>query len=73
MLDENISWRDHIRTVEFKIAKNIHLLHQAGQVLTEASLKTVYFSYIHSYLTYANITWASASATKLNKIHLLQK
>ena len=55
MLDEHISWRDYIRTVEFKVAKSISLLHQTRQVLIEASLKTIYFSYIHSYLNYTNI------------------
>ena len=43
------------------------------QVLTEASLKTIYFSYIHLYLNYKNIAWASTNVTNPNKIHLLQK
>ena len=53
MLDEHISWNDHVRTVENKIAKNIGLLYRVSQFLDEDSLKTVYFSYIHSYLNYA--------------------
>ena len=65
MLDKYISWRDHLRTAESKIEKNIYLLHQARQVLTETSLKTSDSSYIHSYLNYANIAWTSA-----NRIHL---
>ena len=75
MLDKHITWKDHIRTVESKIAKNIGLLHRARQVLTEASLKTIHFSIIHLYLNYAKITWASTNVTitKLNKINLLQK
>ena len=75
MLDKHITWKDHISTVESKIAKNIGLLHRARQVLTEASLKTIHFSIIHLYLNYAKITWASTNVTitKLNKINLLQK
>ena len=65
MLVEHISWIDHVRTVENKIAKNIGLLYRVTQFLNEDSLKTVYFSYIHSYLNYANIAWASMYATKL--------
>ena len=49
MLDEHISWIDHIRTVENKIAKNLLLLYRASQFLNEDSFKTVYFSHIHSY------------------------
>ena len=71
MLDEHISWNDHIKTVGCKLVKNIGLLNRASYSLNEHSLKTIYFSYIHSYLNYANIAWASAYATKLNKIILL--
>ena len=41
--------------------------------LNENSLKTICFSYIHSYMTYANIAWARAYTTKLKKINLPQK
>ena len=44
MLDEHINCRDHIRTVESKIAKNIILLNYARQVLTEASLIPIFTS-----------------------------
>ena len=58
MLDENVNWQEHIRTVENKIAKNIGLNYRAKYLLNESSLKRIYFAYIHSYLNYANIAWA---------------
>ena len=67
MLDEDISWNNHIKTVESKLAKNNGLLNHASYFLNEHSLKTIYFPYIHSYLNYANIAWASTYATKLKK------
>ena len=67
MLDEHISWKDHIKTVENKFAKNIGLINRASYFLNEHSLKTIYFSYIHSYLNYANIAWVSTYVTKLKK------
>ena len=73
MLDEDIYWIDHVRTIENKTAKNIGLLYRVSQFLNEDSLKTVYFSYIHSYLNYANIAWASTYATKLKRVYLKQK
>ena len=72
-LDEHISWIDHVRAAEKKIQKNIGLLYRVSHFLNEDSLKTVYFSYIHSYLNYANIAWASAYATKLKRVYLKQK
>ena len=68
MMDEHISWIDNVGTVEDKIAKNVGLLYWVSQFLNEDSLKTVYFLYIHSYLNYSNITWASTYATKLKRI-----
>ena len=73
MLNKLIICRDHIEIVESKIAKKIALLHRARQLLTEASIKTIYFSYIHSCLKYTNIALASTNVTKLNKIYSLQK
>ena len=73
MLDEHISWIDHVKTVENKIAKNTGSLYRVSQFLNEGSLKTVYFSYIHSYLNYANIAWVSTYATKLKRVYLKQK
>ena len=73
LLDENITWKNHICSVEKKLAKNIGLLYRAKYFLDESSLKTVYFSYIHSYLNYANIAWASTYQTKLKTVHYHQK
>ena len=73
MLDEHIAWNDHIHAIEKKLAKNIGLLYRARQFLDKESLKTIYFSYIHSYLNYANIVWASTYFAKLKTIHHQQK
>ena len=50
MLDKHISWIDHVRTVESKIAKNIGLLYHVSQFLNEDSLKTLYFSVVYPYI-----------------------
>ena len=67
MLDENISWKEHIKTVENRLSKNIGLLCKSKQLVYIEYLKSIYFPYIHSYLNYANIAWASTNATKLKK------
>ena len=73
MLDERISWIDNAGTFENKIAKNICLLYRVSQFLKEDSLKSISFSYNHSYLNYANTAWASTYATKLKRVYLKQK
>ena len=56
-----------------KLAKNIGLLYRPKQFLDKESRKTIYFSYIHSYLNYANIAWDSTYFTILKTIHYQQK
>ena len=73
MLDENISWEEHLCTVETKLAKNIRLLYCTKPLPKEKSLKSIYFAYIHSYLIYANIAWASTYRTKLKTMYFHQR
>ena len=73
MLDENISWKEHVKIEENKLSKNVGLLCKAKQLLDNESLKSIYFSYIHFYLNYANIAWASCNPTILKKNTLFTK
>ena len=73
ILAENLSWRDHIKTLENKFAKSVGLLYRAKQFLDETILNIMYFSYIHSYLNYANIAWVRSSCTILKAISNKQK
>ena len=46
-IDENLTWRDHIHTVENKIAKNIEPLYQGKIFLKRiASSKSTLLTYI---------------------------
>ena len=72
-LDESITWEEHIRTAEIKLAKNIGSLYPAKPLLHEESLKSIYFAYIYSYLNYASIGWASSYRSKLKIISLSSK
>ena len=55
-LDEHLSWKEHIRYNENKIAINIGLLYRAKPFLSKHSLLTLYYSYIHTYLNYTNLS-----------------
>ena len=68
MVDENLTWIDHITLVENKLSKNLGLLHKAKNYLNKKSMVSLYYSFIHSYLNYGNITWCSTSMTKLKKL-----
>ena len=71
-IDENLTWRDHIHTVENKIANNIGLLYQGKHYLDDNCFKQIYFAYINAYLNCANIAWLvliklNVKKSKVNK------
>ena len=73
LLDGNLCWREYIKYIESKIAKNIGLLYKARPSIDKHSLLSLYHSYIHSYINYGNIAWGSATTTNLKKVYSQQK
>ena len=73
LIDEHLTWKEHITVIENKVSKNLGILYRARRVLDSTALKNLYFSFIHSYLSYGNIVWASTSRTKLRKLASKQK
>ena len=73
LLDQNLSWKDHIKYIENKVAKNISLLYRAKLFLDKNSLLTLYYSHIHNYLNYANLSRGSTNRTNLKKLLSQQK
>ena len=51
-----------------KVSKNIGILHKAKNIFSKGGLKTLYFSFVHSYLNYGNIAWGNTTQTKLKKL-----
>ena len=73
MVDEHLNWKDHINIIENKLPKNLGLLDKAKQFLNAQAMKSLYFSFIHSYLTYGNVVWCSTSMNKTKKLFSNQK
>ena len=72
IIDENLTWKNHIEVVENKISKDIRVLYKASHLLDFKNLK-IYFSLIDIYISYANIACASTFKTKLQGILKKQK
>ena len=72
-LDENLSWKTHIKYIENKISKNIGILFKARPFLNKKSLLSLYYSYIHSYINYDSVSWGSSCRTNLRKINSQHK
>ena len=68
MVDENLTWNNHIQILENKLSKNIVLLYMAKLYRDKITMTTLYFLFFHSYLSYGKIAWASTTKSKLGKI-----
>ena len=63
MIDENLTQKTHIELVENKTSKRVGILFKASCYLNSKSLRSICFAFVHPYINYANISWAS-----INKI-----
>ena len=64
LLDENLSWKKHIKYNENKTAENLGFLDKAKHYLNKRSLLVLYYSFIHTYINYRNIAWGSTNIVK---------
>ena len=73
LLDENVTWKEHLKFIESKPAKNIGLLYSPKHHLNKKCLLALYYSYVHTCINYENIVWGSTHFTNLKKLHSKQK
>ena len=73
VIDENVTWKAHINTISTKISKSIGILYRARLIIPRKQLNQLYFSFVYSYLNYANIAWGSTQKTKLSTLYCQQK
>lgn len=72
-IDKNITWKYHIDFISTKLAKSIGILYKVRYYLNKQNLIQLYYSFIHSYINYANIVWGSTSKSKLRNLYHRQK
>ena len=72
-LDENLSWKSHITYICKTISKSAGIIFRSRFYLSTKTKLLLYYSLVHPYLTYCNLTWSSTYVTNLNRIFLIQK
>ena len=73
LIDENLTWKEHISHVNKKISRALFSIKQVKNVLPKQCLKTLYYSLIHSHLSYGILVWGNATQSALRQTTLLQK
>ena len=69
MLDQGLSWNNHVDLVKKKVSKVIGILYRLKNIFPSEVLKTLYSSLIASYLNYGLLLWGKQS----HKVEILQK
>jgi hypothetical protein len=73
IVDENLSWDDHINYVVKKLSSGIYALRQMSRVCDLETLKIIYYSLIQSHISYGISIYGGTTKTNLDKILIQQK
>ena len=74
LLNEHLSQKNDISVVENKVSKNVGLLQKAKNIFSKRCLKTLYFSFVHSFIASYILNYGNTAIThKQNKDRLLKQ
>ena len=73
VLDNRLSFEDHLKMIVSKVNNTIGLLHKLHNILPRSALLTIYKSFIRPHLDYGDIIYDQAYNASFNqKLELLQ-
>jgi len=72
-IDNRLSWNYHIDHVANKISSGLFALYRLSKICNLGSLKLVYFSHIHSHLSFGISIYGGTSQTNMDRLLILQK
>ena len=73
VIDDKLSWKDHIQYVTKKVASAVGILNKLKKSLNLEARKILYYSLIYPYLQYCIIIWGNSQPTLLSPIFIKQK
>lgn len=73
VIDNNLTWSQHVDKVCKKITSNLWLLSRIKDFLTTSHRIQFYKTYIQPHIDYCNTVWGGTSQINLNRILRLQK
>jgi hypothetical protein len=60
-LDSTLSWKARTDHLSFKLNSACYVIRSSKSVISTMNLRTIYFSYVHSIMTYGIIFWGNSS------------
>src|SRR6218665_592622 len=71
-VDQNLTWKEHIKNISNKIAKNVGIIARSSYLLPQTIRIKLYYSITFPYLTYCIVVWASNYESRLSRLVILQ-
>ena len=71
-MDTHLSWKDHVRELTKTLRPLVGILSRLRKRVPENVKKLIYYSMIHSRLTYMVEVWGAAATSNLKTIQILQ-
>jgi hypothetical protein len=72
-IDSSVNWRDHIKVIKQKVAKNVGIINKVKKILNIFTLHTLYSTLISPYLYYCCEIWGNTYTSRIKPLVLLQK
>ena len=73
LFDEHLSFSLHIDSLRSKLSKSLYCINRVKNIVPQKTLKTLYFSLIHSHLSYCPLIVSCAPKSCINKLVIMQK
>ncbi len=73
LFDEHLLFEHHVNHLCSKISKSLFCINRIKNFVNPVSLKMLYYSMVHSHISYCITVYGCANSTTLNKLKLKQK
>lgn len=71
MLDSNLNWKCHVDKLCAGLSSAVFALRKLKPLISNISLKSVYYAHFHSLMTYGVLIWGNS--TDANRVFIMQK
>ena len=68
LIDENLTWKNHVDALSKKIASGIGAIKRINYCLPPTALHDVYYGLVQSHLNYCSVVWGSCGSVKLQRL-----
>jgi hypothetical protein len=70
-IDSKLKFSEHVSKVSGKISQSLGIMRRFSHVVPANAMRSLYFAFVYSHLTYAITAWGSACDTALSRINSL--